>query len=34
MTNTALLEKMNAGLKAVTEDGTLDSIKAKWLQIN
>lgn len=33
-TNTGLLEKMNAGLKAVTEDGTLDKIKTKWLEVN
>lgn len=27
-----LVEKINAGLKAVTDDGTLETLKTKWLQ--
>lgn len=30
--NTALLEKINRGLKSVQEDGTLEQLKAKWLK--
>jgi polar amino acid transport system substrate-binding protein len=32
-TKTDLLTKINAGLAAVTKDGTLDTLKAKWLQV-
>ena len=32
-TKTDLLTKINAGLAAVTKNGTLDTLKAKWLQV-